>query len=1199
MSKIQSQLNKLTAELALSKKADSQSHHGEVKSEQSPGIASRSESSGVDIRLNSQNAKPNRNINEQNRRELAGIKSILQGLSKKLMPGKTVSHNKNLQYTAGTTNDELPQSLRKNLRKEMGAEIDKMRRELGAMQLNANKANDSLGLEDIHRISQGIRELQSRQVVSPGQFSEMAGELRGMHRDIRALNDRPVPQFDAQEISNSIQNSYGEIARRLDSLASPQAGVPIEAIGEKLEAIRDSVQQADPQTLMRIEQQLQILGGTITQLTQQGPDTSINMHDGVLPEYFENLDRRLDEITRALAATSSAAQLPTDESAFDRIEARITSLAKSIDNIAFEGVAATENSQMSHLLQMPEQLQSNLSSLENQIAQLTVSLSSDGANVNEEFGGQLASLTQKIDQLQNVSPALSDTAVASQAEVDIGEKIDLMSQSLERAINSGDSTVGKLESQIEELANRIEQATAAEQAEKQSRLQNETHIVTELQALTARIEQIDQGFATHQPQDLQLSALENQISAISSQLQSLGGQPDMSAIESRLGGIEEQVAAGIAVGPGENADFTAAISNLAEDLKELTLTSTELKGHSLETFDAVRDSLSMILDRINSIESRMDNEEATSSHVVLPDGSDSEIHNSEMVDAARDYASNLEAKEKASIYQEAEGELSTANELISSNLPDANDLPQVSAPSLDLQHLPAMEEVPAPTIEPLDSDLPLEPGSGAPDLAGDGPDMGALMKQAKDNKRKFTLEEEQQNPTDFIAAARRAAQAAARDTNLQENGTNPKTGSKQRFSLKEMLSRKKKPLMLSAAVVAIAIAAYPVVMKFTGSAPVPTKQVAEAQIAEVPELSALQPAPKPAPMIISEGEAQNDAIDEMSSTLAQSPQPPIEMPMETVEASESLVPQITTAVDSPVQVSEPSMARQITTAPMPPQEVGPIALRQAAASGDAKALFEVGRRYTEGLNGSPDLAQALQWYQRSADAQFAPAQYRLGNFYEKGHGVTSDVNKAATWYKRSAEQGNALAMHNLAVINAMGVLEGGANMTEAAVWFKKAADHGVKDSQVNLGIVYAKAMGVDADLVEAYKWFAIAANGGDKDAAQKRDTVAKQLRPDQLVKARGEVELWRPQELKPEANNVDVPVEWKTSPEVTASLTGTQMIEKTQSILTKLGYKPGPSDGIMGAKTTKAIKKFQARAGIAVTGEITPELVSALVKANI
>jgi localization factor PodJL len=121
---------------------------------------------------------------------------------------------------------------------------------------------------------------------------------------------------------------------------------------------------------------------------------------------------------------------------------------------------------------------------------------------------------------------------------------------------------------------------------------------------------------------------------------------------------------------------------------------------------------------------------------------------------------------------------------------------------------------------------------------------------------------------------------------------------------------------------------------------------------------------------------------------------------------------------------------------------------------------------------------------------------------------------------------------------------------------------------------------------------------GDKDAARKRDTVAKQMRPDQLQAARGAVELWKPKDLDKTANTVDIPAEWSTVPQFTASLSNKQMILKTQAMLANLGFKPGPADGVMGSNTTKAIKEFQARAGISVNGKVTPGLISALEKST-
>jgi localization factor PodJL len=271
-------------------------------------------------------------------------------------------------------------------------------------------------------------------------------------------------------------------------------------------------------------------------------------------------------------------------------------------------------------------------------------------------------------------------------------------------------------------------------------------------------------------------------------------------------------------------------------------------------------------------------------------------------------------------------------------------------------------------------------------------------------------------------------------------------------------------------------------------------------------------------------------------------------------------------------------------------------LREAAAAGDGAALFEVARRYTDGDSVERDLAKAAEWYEHAARAGFAPAQYRLGNFYEKGHGVAVDLKKAATWYEAAARNGNALAMHNLGVLYTSGLLAGGPDLKSAVEWFTKAAEFGVKDSQVNLGILYTRGMGVTEDMVEAYKWFAVAAKAGDADAATKRDTLAKAMRPDQLAAARGKAELWKPQPVNLDANQPPTRPEWASTPGTSAALSDNELTLKVQKLLSRQGFDPGAADGLAGAKTRDAIKAFQKKKGLTADGAVTPELLRELEK---
>jgi localization factor PodJL len=290
--------------------------------------------------------------------------------------------------------------------------------------------------------------------------------------------------------------------------------------------------------------------------------------------------------------------------------------------------------------------------------------------------------------------------------------------------------------------------------------------------------------------------------------------------------------------------------------------------------------------------------------------------------------------------------------------------------------------------------------------------------------------------------------------------------------------------------------------------------------------------------------------------------------------------------------ASPSPAKPAIAVPV---EAGPVALREAADAGDAKALFETASRYADGRGVTADMKEAAKWYEKSAELGFAPAQYRIGNLYEKGVGVERDVQKSKTWYQLAAAQGNASAMHNLAVLFAMGA-DGTADNESAARWFTDAAELGVKDSQFNLGILAAKGVGMTQNLEESYKWFALVAKAGDRDASAKRDEIANALRPEQLERARAAAELWKAKPLDPQTNAVDIPDSWQESgADTTASIDMKKAVQNIQAILNKNGYEAGNADGVMGEKTKSAIIAFQKDNELVPTGEIDEKLVRALI----
>jgi len=246
---------------------------------------------------------------------------------------------------------------------------------------------------------------------------------------------------------------------------------------------------------------------------------------------------------------------------------------------------------------------------------------------------------------------------------------------------------------------------------------------------------------------------------------------------------------------------------------------------------------------------------------------------------------------------------------------------------------------------------------------------------------------------------------------------------------------------------------------------------------------------------------------------------------------------------------------------MPPESVGPLELRQAAADGDPRAQFEIGAIYTEGTVVEQDFKSASVWYERAAAQGFVPAQYRLGNLYEHGNGVDKDLEEARLWYSRAAEAGNRMAMHNLASLYASGDL-GDQKFATAAEWFERAANTGLTDSQFNLGMLYARGLGVSQDLAASYKWFSLAAEAGDKDAATARDDVGKSLDAEALKTAKAEVSAWHMTPINIPANFAPIGT-WSKTFDPGQTITEKKVTEGVQRALVRLGYDPGSVDGVM------------------------------------
>ena len=107
--------------------------------------------------------------------------------------------------------------------------------------------------------------------------------------------------------------------------------------------------------------------------------------------------------------------------------------------------------------------------------------------------------------------------------------------------------------------------------------------------------------------------------------------------------------------------------------------------------------------------------------------------------------------------------------------------------------------------------------------------------------------------------------------------------------------------------------------------------------------------------------------------------------------------------------------------------------------------------------------KALNAFYSLAKEDNAKAQYNVGLIYANGLGVKRDVAEAQKWYEKAAKQGNAPAQYNLGQLyQSVGIQDPHA-YEKAKYWYEKAVEGGLKEAYTNLGVFYFQGLGVEKD----------------------------------------------------------------------------------------------------------------------------------------
>jgi localization factor PodJL len=1038
-------------------------------------------------------------------------------------------------------------------------------------QVNVNRARrDATSLDKLNRTLEAL-ESQLRNAAQPKQ-TETAQNGDDIADRFAALASRaglaPAPRRHAAVQSS--KHDLSAIAAQLNQLRAGM-GDDLGAAGNSIlhdTALNRLQHSVAPASHFHHEQpdddaqSISMLRGDLDELKQAVDKLGRNdvRHTSAVPaRYMQQIDDRLDEISRAIVA--SAHQAPArfaEADAFERLEARIASLATSVETSMPDHASDVILQRMGELAQRVDLLAEqavrpaiDIDALSEHLAAVARHLQNAPAAISiSDFRDLEDRVLQVIDKLEAMppQPAIDPhfTATVDQRFAELTERLDAHHRMNE---HNGIQLTDSIDARFDDMARFI-----AENVPQPDKTPDAIHnLELQIAGLAGHLAKSNENYAEMAAISPRLDAIEDSIAANRDFIVETARHAASEAIRN--------------MAETNTAHDSAVARELADDLKTLEGLARKSEDRTSKTFEAIHDTLLKIMDRLTSLESGPSFADhpapdhapsvapLTEPVLEAPVFSQMEEISSQVAPAEGSEMTDAAARERTSIFGSLSRGFKDRNRQVTLQDPDIGE-------ELD--------------IDPALLNRPLEPGSGMPDL-------NSILRRVREDRR---ATQSDGNPgdgkADFIAAARRAAQAAAKEIEVQQG--EPVAGdelTREAQPKRSFLARQRKPILLAIGAIMIAIAGlqlkaayldHPAKPQAAESAVVPAKKT-PAKVAEKPapaaaphELAAVQPAPVSVESVIA-------AQRQMPST-------------------------VNDAVDTTVTTqSVPAASQSSIKIPAIPTEELPEGLRNAVVSGDNKALFEIGDRYMDGRGLPGDYAKAAEWYRLAAERGFAPAQYRIGNFYEKGLGVDRDAAKARHWYQLAADQGNASAMHNLAVLLAAGA--GSTPDNEAAArWFARAAELGVKDSQYNLAILSAKGAGLKQNLEESYKWFAIAAVAGDKDAAAKRDDVAGAMTADQLARAKATTALWKPKAMDADANALNIPGEWREVPLKTGSLDMEKAVRNIQLILNRNGYDAGGTDGRIGTRTREAIMAFQKDNGLKPTGSIDQDLVRNLLQKN-
>ncbi|RWB50359.1 MAG: peptidoglycan-binding protein, partial [Mesorhizobium sp.] len=513
--------------------------------------------------------------------------------------------------------------LREELRHQMTAglqrEFEALRKDIErAFQASAQPGDQSGGGKGSAELGVEFERLSGAiQTLAEKSDDRSVNMLRLELEQVKAALDTLAREESVQAVGrrwDDFDRRWTAFEDRVDADQRKRSDAPgLSMLTDRLEQISNAVNNLPESLSLRsLEEKVRTLAGAVDHFARQQD----NRGSGT----FGMIDERLDEISRAIVASTVAAQANSiDPEPLERIEKRIASLAQQIEEV-------TQVHPSGEIIDRLNMLSSRVDDLAGR------------ANLPEQamerLDKQIALIADKIDR----APAMPDADYIFQG---LEQRFDVLSGMIERrqgdAIEQGNMLFRDLERRLDEVVDRLDQrvpqidgpgimdaidARFSALAQRMETRVPDSASEAAIRGLEGRLEDISSRLDSSAAQvagidPALIRSLEAQVAGLSAHLSKPGTplpefediSPRLNEIEKSLAGTRDSIlsaareAAESAVRSlaGSSAN-TAAVSGLAQDLKTLEALTRRSDERNSRTFEAIHDTLLKIVDRLGSLE---------------------------------------------------------------------------------------------------------------------------------------------------------------------------------------------------------------------------------------------------------------------------------------------------------------------------------------------------------------------------------------------------------------------------------------------------------------------------------------------------------------------------------------------------------------------------------------------------------------------